>query len=67
MVDMNGKELKIGDKVRPDGPGMILLIVSEFDVEELGHCLFGQQIENPLVFSPLTKEDLATGWILIEE
>ena len=46
---------------------MILLIVSEFDVEELGHCLFGQQIENPLVFSPLTKEDLATGWILIEE
>ncbi len=66
MVDKNGKEIKIGDKIKPD-KGQILLIVSEFDnVEEFGHCLFGQQIENPLAFSPLTQENLKSQWTVIE-
>ena len=67
MVDKNGKEIKIGNKVKPD-EGRILLIVSHFDnVEELGECLFGQQIENPLAFSPLTQENLSKQWEIIDE
>ncbi len=67
FTDKNGKEVKIGDKVRPDGDGRVLLIVSQFYVNEMGECLFGQQIEDPLAFSPLTHEDLSKNWILIEE
>lgn len=68
MVDKNGKEIKIGNKIKPDGDGRELLIVSEFDnVEGLGQCLFGQQIEDPLAFSPLTQENLSSQWALIEE
>jgi len=67
MVDKNGKEIKIGDKVKPDD-GRILLIISQFYVEEMGEeCLFGQQIEDPLAFSPLTQENLASQWVVIEE
>lgn len=66
MVDKNGKEIKIGDKVKPD-EGITLLIVSEFDVDDLGHCLFGQQIDNPLAFSPLTQENLSLQWTIVEE
>ena len=47
--------------------GEILLIVSHFDVPGLGECLFGQQIDHPLAFSPLTQEDLSAQWTLIEE
>lgn len=64
--DKNGKEVKIGDKVRPD-IGRVLLIVSQAYVEELGECLFGQQIEDPLAFSPLTQENLASQWSVLEE
>ena len=68
MVDKNGKEIKIGNKVKPDVMGEILLIVSHFDnVPGLGECLFGQQINNPLAFSPLTQENLSAQWTLIEE
>lgn len=66
MVDKNGKEIKIGDKVKPD-IGRILLIVSQFYVEELGECLFGQQIDYPLAFSPLTQENLSSQWTVVEE
>lgn len=67
MVDKNGKEIKIGNKIKPDVMGEILLIVSHFDVPGLGECLFGQQIDHPLAFSPLTQEDLSAQWTLIEE
>ena len=68
FLDKNGKEIKIGDIIKPYGEGRELLIVSQFYVEDLGEkCLFGQQLEDPLAFSPLTKEDLTTQWILIEE
>lgn len=66
MVDKNGKEIKIGDKVKPD-TGRTLLIVSQFEVKELGVCLFGQQLEDPLAFSPLTQENLAAQWTVVEE
>lgn len=68
MVDKNGKEIKIGNKVRPEGEGEILLIVSHFNnVEGLGECLFGQQIEDPMAFSPLTQENLSSQWVVVEE
>lgn len=66
MFDKNGKEIKIGNKIKPD-EGRILLVVSEFDTQELGHCLFGQQIEDPMAFSPLTQENLSSQWTIIEE
>lgn len=66
MIDKNGKEIKIGDIVRPDS-GRELLIVSQANVEDLGLCLFGQQIEDPLAFSALTQEDLSNQWTVIEE
>lgn len=67
MVDKNGKKIKIGDKIKPDDDGKILLIVSQFEVKELGVCLFGQQIEDPLAFSPLTQENLSLQWSVVEE
>lgn len=68
FYDMNGNEIKIGNKIKPSGEGQILLIISQFYVEEMGEeCLFGQQIENPLAFSPLTQKNLSSQWILIEE
>ena len=67
MTDMNGKVIHIGDKIRPNGEGRVLLIVSQFEVEGAGMCLFGQQIEDPLAFSPLNQEELSKQWILIEE
>ena len=66
MVDKNGKEIKIGNKLKPD-EGRILLVVSHFDnVSDLGECLFGQQIDDPLAFSPLTQENLSKQWTIIE-
>lgn len=68
MVDKNGKEIKIGDKIKPEGEGRVLLIVSHFNnVEGFGECLFGQQIEDPLAFSPLTQENLSLQWTIVEE
>jgi hypothetical protein len=66
MLDKNGNEIKVGDKIVPaDGKGRELLIVSQFYVEEMGEeCLFGQQVEDPLAFSPLTQENLQENWIL---
>lgn len=66
MVDKNGEEIKIGDKLKPDN-GAVLLIVSRINIPELGECLFGQQIENPLAFSPLTQENLSSQWEILKE
>lgn len=68
MVDKNGKEVNVGDKIVPaDGNGMMLLIVSKFFVDSLKEdCLFGQQVEDPMSFSPLTQEVLSKYWVLYE-
>lgn len=67
MTDKNGKEINIGDKIKPD-KGRTLLIVSKAYVEDYGEeCLFGQQIEDPLAFSPLTQENLSSQWTIVEE
>lgn len=66
--DKNGKEINIGDQIKPDVMGMILQIVSERYVEDIEQeCLFGQQVENPLAFSLLTQEDLSKQWTLIKK
>ena len=67
MVDKNGDEIKIGDKIQPD-KGRILLIVSQRYVDDIGEdCLFGQQIEDPLAFSLLTQDNLSTQWTIVKE
>lgn len=67
MKDKNGKEIKIGDVVKPD-EGKILKIVSQVYVEHIKEeCLFGQQVENPLAFSPLTQENLSKQWTIVEK
>lgn len=67
FFDKNGKEINIGNKIKPD-EGRVLLIVSKAYVEDFGEdCLFGQQIEDPMAFSPLTQENLSSQWMLVEE
>jgi len=62
FYDKNGIELNIGDTISPDA-GRKLLIVSVFYVEDYQEeCMFGQQIEDPLAFSVLTKDNLKLPW-----
>ena len=66
FYDKNGVEINIGDTIVPD-IGRKLLIVSIFYVEDYqAECMFGQQIEDPLSFSLLTTENLATQWVKAE-
>ena len=69
MTDKNGEEIHIGDKIVPyNGEGQMLLIVSQMYVPEIGEeCLFGQQIKDPLAFSPLPQDILSAFWILYKE
>lgn len=65
FYDKNGIELNIGDTISPDA-GRKLLIVSIFYVEDYQEeCMFGQQIEDPLAFSVLTKDNLKLQWTKI--
>ena len=62
FYDKNQTLLQVGDRIIPD-KGRELVIVSiayVADYEE--ECMFGQQIEDPLAFSVLTKENLSTRW-----
>lgn len=62
FYDKNQNLLQVGDKIIPD-KGRELLIVSVFYVKDYDEeCMFGQQIEDPLSFSLLTKDNLATQW-----
>lgn len=62
FYDKNGVELQIGDTIVPDA-GRKLLIVSVFYVEDYQEeCMFGQQVEDPLAFSMLTKDNLTSQW-----
>lgn len=62
FYDKNEVLLQIGDHIVPD-EGRELLIVSIFYVEEFKEeCMFGQQIEDPLAFSVLTKDNLSARW-----
>lgn len=59
FLDKNGLEVNVGDKLISDA-NVDVLVVSQFYVEEIGEdCLFVQQIQNPLSFSYLTKDNLA--------
>ena len=66
MIDKNGEEIYIGDKIIPyNGDGEMLLIVSQMYVPAMEEeCLFGQQIEDPLAFSPLPQNILSAHWVL---
>jgi len=62
FYDKNNTLLQVGDRIIPD-KGRELLIVSIFYIEDYdAECMFGQQIEDPLSFSLLTAENLATQW-----
>lgn len=62
FYDKNGVELHVGDHIVPDA-GRELVIVSEAYVAEYDAiCMFGQQVEDPLLFSVLTAENLAAQW-----
>lgn len=60
FFDMNGVELHIGDYCKPT-EGQLVRIVEEEHVDELNEdVLVGQQVEDPMAFSRLTKIDLST-------
>ena len=67
FYDKNQTLLQIGDRIIPD-KGRELLIVSVAYVEDYeSECMFGQQIEDPLAFSLLTRENLASQWVKVEK
>lgn len=62
FYDINGIELKVGDYCKPTD-GQLVKIVGEERIKELGiDVLVGQQVNDPLAFSPLTPEDLAANF-----
>jgi hypothetical protein len=62
FYDKNNTLLQVGDRIIPDN-GRELLIVSVFYIKDYDEeCMFGQQIEDPLAFSLLTKDNLAQQW-----
>lgn len=62
FYDKNGIALAVGDHIIPD-EGRELHIVSEAYVDEIGEdCMFGQQVEDPRIFSILTHADLEKQW-----
>ena len=66
FYDKNKTPLQVGDKIIPD-EGRALLIVSVAYVDDYqSYCMFGQQIEDPLSFSLLTKENLELQWTKVE-
>lgn len=66
FYDKNQIPLQVGDRIIPD-KGRELLIVSVAYVEDYdAECMFGQQIEDPLAFSLLTQENLASQWTKVE-
>ena len=66
FYDKNQTPLQVGDRIIPD-KGKELLIVSIAYVPDYEtDCMFGQQIEDPLAFSLLTKENLASQWTKVE-
>lgn len=66
FYDKNNTQLQIGDRIAPD-KGRELLIVSVFYIEDYDEeCMFGQQIEDPLAFSLLTKDNLSKQWTKVD-
>lgn len=62
FYDKNQVLLQIGDKIVPD-KGKELLIVSIAYVDDYQQeCMFGQQTEDPLSFSLLTRDNLSMQW-----
>lgn len=60
FYDMDGKELNVGDCVKPI-EGRELLIISKGNIDEYpDEVLIGQQIEDIAAFSILTAENLTT-------
>ena len=67
FYDKNGQLLQVGDRIIPD-EGRELLLVSIFYVEEFQQeCMFGQQVENPFMFSALTQDNLSSIWTKVEK
>lgn len=67
FFDKNGLPLHVGDHIRPD-EGRELILVSQVYVSDFQcECLFGQQIEDPLAFSPLTQDVLSQSWYKVED
>lgn len=66
FYDKNQTPLQVGDRIIPD-KGRELLIVSIAYVADCeADCMFGQQVEDPLAFSLLTQENLASQWTKVE-
>lgn len=62
FYDKNQILLQVGDRIIPD-KGRELLIVSVEYVEDYDEeCMFGQQIEDPLLSSILTQDNLSKQW-----
>ena len=61
FYDKNGALLHVGDHIIPD-QGRELLLVSSGEVEAMGLCMFGQQVDDLLAFSVLTQENLSSQW-----
>lgn len=66
FYDKNQKLLQIGDRIIPDKGRELLIVSIAYVVDYEEECMFGQQIEDPLAFSLLTKDNLALQWSKVE-
>lgn len=66
FCDKNQTPLQIGDKIIPDQGRELLIVSIAYVADYETECMFGQQIDDPLTFSLLTRENLALQWTKVE-
>jgi hypothetical protein len=68
FLDMEGKEILIGDHIYPPEGGRELRVaLFQSDFYEFGDVLVCQQVEDLDAFSPLTVEDCRLKWKKIQK
>jgi hypothetical protein len=66
FYDKNQTPLQVGDRIIPDRGRELLIVSIAYVADCEAECMFGQQIEDPLAFSLLTQENLASQWTKVE-
>lgn len=62
FYDKNQTLLQVGDRIIPDKGRELIIVSIAYVADYEAECMFGQQLEDPLAFSLLTQENLASQW-----
>jgi hypothetical protein len=66
FYDMNGVAINVGDYCEPIEGRRVEIVDMEYDNELADYVLIGRQVRDPMAFSKLTKDDLATYFTRVE-